>query len=95
MADLKRTLFRRIKEAHDQLATTLAMGKEPRPEAVHAIISLALRSSTEIVYLEDREELRSILRTWGSYLSLKGEEFPNIDIDQPDVVPKISVFGRP
>ena len=77
--------FDAILRDHQRLYTALASSEPPLLDVVRGYIEDALRISPEITYLEDRHELGRILRFWGSYLSMHGEEgdFPDIDIDHP------------
>ena len=81
--------FDEILALHEQLYTALATGNQPSSETIRHLISVALRSSQETIYLEDREKLGYILRLWGSYLVSQGEDFPDIDIDHPKRRPEV------
>lgn len=72
---------------HEALRDRLAEGQTVSPETVDNLIAIALREAPSTSFVEDRHELRNLLRFWGCYLVSLGRPLPDIDIDAPSRQP--------
>lgn len=77
------TAFGWIRGLHERMDDALVAGEEPSTEAVSAFLRLALQHSHEIRSIEERRELRYLMRLWTSYLSVRGAPMAELDIDAP------------
>ena len=73
-----------VRQRYEAFLSQLASGQKPESQFVHGLIDSVLRFAPSVVFLEDREQLRSILVYWGAYLQSLGEAFPDVDIDMPN-----------
>jgi large subunit ribosomal protein L11 len=78
-----------IQHTHASLSKVLSSGKKVDETDIRAFLALMMARVPTMVYVEDRHELRSILRFWVSYLSsIRPDlEVPDVDIDNKGVRP--------
>jgi len=78
----------KILREHSALARDLGAVRDGAahdlPDRARILIDEALKVSSSIKFVEDRQELRRVLHFWASYLSSCEEPFPDIDIDTDD-----------
>lgn len=73
--------FSGILSFHKQLADSWANNEDIPASTIHAFIKMCLSHASHINNIEDRQELRYILRVWGTRLAKIENRFPDIDID--------------
>lgn len=86
--------FEHIVDLHKVLLGQLASARPVPLDRASALIERALNASPQLRFLEEREDVRSILRFWAGYISSIGEPFPDIDIDTPTRRPD-EILSRP
>lgn len=72
-----------IQALDEQLTKHWASGEEVPSSSISRLIQMGLDNSPTITNIEDRQELRYILRVWAGRLRRLGHRFPDIDIDTP------------
>jgi hypothetical protein len=80
--------FTNLEKEHLELAEKLVEGKIPDPAVIYPFLEKAVGASRGIRCIEDRHELRGILRFWAGHLVMEGHPFPDIDINTPERVPE-------
>ena len=81
--------FAFILRRHRQLSARWAKGEDKAvsASAIQSFVDSLLPSSANITSIEDREEIRYILRLWASRLTTLDQPYPDIDIDEGEYRP--------
>jgi len=79
--------FSQVQAAHRRLNRVVAAGGDPSAGELREFIRMTVNLSSRVEVLEDREQMRYVLRVWASYLSHMGEAVPDTDIDTPERSP--------
>jgi len=79
---------------HKKLSSQCTSREKAEANTILKFIENTLKKSKKVTAIEDREELRYILRFWGSYLTSQGLKFPDIDIDSSGRKPKNVTIRR-
>lgn len=82
------TLMAETRLLHGELMDQFTDENTVDLDRVKALIAAALGIAARVDYIEDRYELRRILRRWANYITTQEEEYPDVDIDRPDRQPR-------
>lgn len=80
---------------HNSLSNKLISNEDINYEEIQQYLNIIVKNSKKLQYVEDRQEVRVILRYWANYLNNLLGEWPDVEIDskerRPDVLKTKSI----